>query len=166
MSTGAARVGSQITAGAIVTGVLASPALLIWWSGANGSLGDLSEIELLGVGLAIAAVSGAAAAGLMGRALALAERDPLVGRLDPWAALFVGVTVLAVAVAVVPAVGLLLLLPDEDTPLGARVHWLEAVWVGGFLLASSVAVVAARAVLRREHRRRAPAVAPAEPGCC
>jgi hypothetical protein len=131
------RLAAQAAAAVIVFVVLASPALMIWWAGSNGSLGDLSEIEMLGVGLVIAVAASLAAGLLMGRAVDIAARDPAVGRLDPWAALFVGVIVLAVAVALIPAVGLLVLLPDENTPLGSRVHWLGAIWVGGSLLAGA-----------------------------
>lgn len=142
------RVG-QATAGAVVFAVLALPSALIWWAGSNGSLGDLSEVELLGVGVAIAVGAAAIAAVLMGDALDLAERDPAVGRLDPWAALFVGVIVLSIAVALIPAVGLLVLLPDENTPLGSRVHWLGVIWVGGSLAVGALSVWTAHRVLTR-----------------
>ncbi len=141
------RLVAQIAAATIGFVVLASPALMIWWAGSNGSLGDLSEIELLGVGLLIALGASLAAGLLMGRAVDVAARDPGVGPLDPWAALFVGVIVLAIAVALIPAVALLVLLPDENTPLGSRAHWLEAIWVGGSLLAGAASIWSARRVL-------------------
>jgi hypothetical protein len=145
------RVG-QLVAGVLVFAVLAAPVLIFRWAGSSGSLGDLSEIEVLGVGLVIAFAASVAAGILMGRAFDIAAQDPDVGRLDPWAALFVGLMLLSVAVTLVPATGLVVLLPDENTPLGARAHWLGLIWVGGSALAASVSVWGARRVLVRHGR--------------
>jgi hypothetical protein len=145
------RRAAQAAAGGIVFAVVSMPALMIWWAGSNGSLGDLSEIELLGVGLVIALGAGAIAMNLVGRALDLAACDPRVGSRDPWAALFVATIILSITATLVPAIGLLVLLPDENTPLGSRVHWLAAVWLGGCLLAGAISIWGARKVLVR-HR--------------
>jgi hypothetical protein len=148
---GRRRLG-QIAAGAIVFVVLALPALLFWWAGSNGSLGDLSEIDVLGVGLVVALTAAVVAGWLMGRAFDIASRDPEVGRLDPWAALFVAVIVLSIAVTLVPAFGLVVLLPDENASLGTRFHWLGVIWIGGAALAAAASVWGARRVLVRSRR--------------
>lgn len=149
MSASKGRLVSQIGAGSLVFSVLALPAFMIWWAGSSGSLGDLSEIEMLGAGLSVSAASGVLAGVLMGKALDIAARDPTVGRLDPWAALIVGVTVLSVSVTLVPVVGLLSLLPDEDTALRSRTHSLAAIWICGSIVAGYLSYRVARWVLVR-----------------
>ena len=123
------RIASQAVAGIWVFIVLAAPAILTWWAGDNGSLGDLSELELLTTGLLVAVAASVLAGWLMGRALDIADANPHAGRLDPWAALFVATAVLATVVTLVPATTLVLLLPDEDSPIGARMHWVTLVWI-------------------------------------
>jgi hypothetical protein len=148
------RAVSQGAAGLCIFVALCAPALVIWWAGTNGSIGDLSELELLTTGLLVAACSAVVAAVLMGQALDIAETDPDVGRLDPWAALFVGTAVLGSVVALVPATTLLLLLPDEGKTIGAKVHWVAAVWVVGAMLSAALSIWAGRTVLRRGNRKR------------
>lgn len=143
------RLVTQVVAGLIVLVVLALPAIGIWLAGSNGSLGDLGEIELLGVGLAIAVAAAAAAGMLMGRALDLVAAAPAAGRLDAWAAFFVAVAVLGSTVTLLPAITLVLLLPDENSPLGSRVHWIAVVWVLGGAVVAALSLLAGRAVLRR-----------------
>ena len=149
------RIVPGVIAGACVFLVLAAPALVIWWAGDNGSLGDLSELELLVTGLVVAAAASVLTAALMARALDIAEGDPSVGRLDPWAALFVAMGVLGTVITLVPATTLVLLLPEEDRPIGARVHWVALVWVAGGAGAALVSIWAGRAVLVRGRRRPA-----------
>jgi hypothetical protein len=146
------RIASQAAAGIWVFVVLAAPAVVIWWAGDNGSLGDLSELELLVVGLLVALASSVLAGALMGRALDIADATPQAGRLDPWAALFVATGVLGTVVALVPATTLVLLLPEEDTALGARAHWVALVWVAGAAGSAVVSIWAGRAVLVRRRR--------------
>ena len=125
---------------------------MIWWAGDNGSLGDLSELELLATGLVVAAATAVVAGTLMGRALDIAGSDPDVGRLDPWAALVAATGVLGTVVTLVPATTLVLLLPEEDTAIGARVHWVAVVWVVGAVGSAVVSIWAGRAVLVRGRR--------------
>ena len=132
--------------------VLAAPAAVIWRAGDNGSLGDLSELELLTTGLLVAVAAAVVAGALMGQALAIADHDPLVGRLDPWAALLAASGVLGTVVTLVPATTLVLVLPEEDTGIGARTHWIVAVWVLGAAGSAAVSVWAGRAVLVRRRR--------------
>ena len=149
------RIVPRVVAGTLVFAVLVAPAVVIWWAGDNGSLGDLSELELLETGLVVALAAAVLAGVLMDRALEITEADPHAGRLDPWAALLAATAVLGTVVTLVPATTLVLLLPEEDTAIGARVHWVALVWVIGAAAAVGLSVWAGRAVLAR-GRRRAP----------
>ena len=146
------RALSQVAAGLCVLVAMCAPALLLWWAGAEGSIGDLSELELLTTGLIVAGCAAIVAAVLMGRALDIADADPEVGRLDPWAALFVAAAVLGSVVAIVPATTLVLLLPDEDSSIGPRMHWVAVAWVVGAAISAAASLWAGRAVLRRGRR--------------
>ena len=149
------RIASQAGAGIWVFVVLAAPAIVIWWAGDNGSLGDLSELELLATGLLVAVAGSVLAGALMGRALDIADANPHASRLDPWAALFVATAVLGTVVTLVPATTLVLLLPDEDTAIGARMHWVALVWVAGAAGSAVVSIWAGRALLVRRRRSEA-----------
>ena len=144
------RIG-QAVASVWVFVVLVAPALVVWWAGDNGSLGDLSELELLATGLLVAVACSVLTWLLMGRALDLAEAQPHTGRLDAWAALFAATAVLGTVVTLVPASTLVLLLPEEDRPIGARVHWVALVWVAGAAFSAGVSIWAGRAVLVRRR---------------
>jgi hypothetical protein len=146
------RIASQAVAGIWVFVVLAAPAMVTWWAGDNGSLGDLSELELLATGLLLAVAASVLAGWLMGRALDIADAQPHTGRLDPWAALFAATAVLGTVVTLLPATTLVLLLPEEDSPIGARVHWVALVWIAGAAGAAALSIWVGRALLTR-HRR-------------
>ena len=149
------RVAAQVAAGSCVFVTAVAPAVAMWFAGREGSIGDLSELELLSTGVVVALCGAVVAGVLMGRALDIAEHDPRIGRLDPWAAVFVATAVLGSVVAIVPASTLLLLLPDEDARIGPKVHWIAGVWVAGAIVASAASIVAARAVLLRSAGRGA-----------
>ena len=151
----ARRYVAQAAAGTWVLCTLAAPALLLWRAGAEGSIGDLRELELLWTGLVIAVCAAIVAALLMGRAVDLAEGDPAIGDLDPWAALFVGSAILAVVVVLAPAATFIVLQPDEDSSVAEQTRRVAAVWVVGALAAAGLGLVAARAVLRRGPRSAA-----------
>lgn len=131
------------------------PALLVWHAGASGSVGDLSEVRFLGVGVAYSVLLAVAAGWLMGRLLVRAAASPGIGTLDPWGAYALGVGVYTLAVTAVPAVMYGLLLVDENQSLRGREWLVHLLWVGGHLLAALLAFAASRALLGRELRRAA-----------
>lgn len=125
------------------------PLLLIWRAGASGSVGDLSEIRLLGVG-AVYSVGLAMVVGrLMVVALLRAERSPQLGRLDPWGAYAIGIGVYNVALTAVPAIMYALLLSEENASLRDRSWLVYLLWVCGHVAAAVVALLAARGFLGR-----------------
>ena len=128
------------------------PVLLVWRAGASGSVGDLSEVRFLGVGLVFAVLLGVGAGWLMVRALRRAVISPDVGRLDPWGAYALGVGVFNLALTAVPAVMYALFLVDENQSLRSREWLVMLMWVGGQTLAVALAVGAARALLGRDLR--------------
>ncbi len=69
------RIASQAVAGIWVFIVLAAPAMVTWWGADNGSLGDVSELELLAAGLLAAVAASVLAGWLMGRALDIADAN-------------------------------------------------------------------------------------------
>lgn len=125
------------------------PVLLVWRAGASGSVGDLSEIRFLGVGLVFAVLLGVGAGWLMVRALRRAAVSPDVGRLDPWGAYALGVGVFNLALTAVPALMYALFLADENQSLRSREWLVVMLWVGGQTLTVALAVGAARALLGR-----------------
>jgi hypothetical protein len=129
-----------------------SPVLLLWWAGASGSVGDLSEVQLLGVGIAYALVIGVAAGRAMTRALDLAAATTSLGRLDPWGAYALGLGVYSLAMTAMPALMYGLLLTDENQTLRSRMWLVGLLWVAGRLLAVFIAWKASKALLGPELR--------------
>ena len=129
------------------------PVLLIWSAGASGSVGDLSEIRFLGVGL----VSAIALAVFVGWLMAVTQRraaaSPGLGRLDPWGAYALGVGVYNLVLTAVPALAYGLLLADENQSLRSREWLVYLLWIGGHLVAVLLAIGAARALLGRQLRQ-------------
>ena len=152
-----ARVIHGVLAGLGVFAVDTWPLWLIWRAGASGSVGDLSGVRLLWVGIAYSVVLAVVAGRMMMVALRRAERSADVGRLDPWGAYVLGIGVYNLALTAVPAIMYALLLADENVSLRDR-FWLVAfLWVAGHVGAALVAVLAARGLLA--HR-----LAPDVPG--
>jgi len=142
----------------VVHGVLAAvgvflvdmwPLLLIWRAGASGSVGDLSEVRFLGVGVAYSIALAAFCGWLMTVALQRAEWSPGLGRLDPWGAYAVGIGVYNLALTAVPAIMYALLLSDENQSLRDRSWLVYTLWVGGHVGAATIGVLAARGFLGR-----------------
>ena len=100
----------------------------------------------------VAGATAVLAAVLMGRALDIADGDPRIGRLDPWAALLAAVAVMGIVLPLVPAISLALLLPDEDVPIGGRAHVVTAVWVLGGAGTVGLATWLGRSMLVRGQR--------------
>ncbi|HUV17745.1 MAG TPA: hypothetical protein VMW33_04620 [Ilumatobacteraceae bacterium] len=125
------------------------PLLLIWRAGASGSVGDLSEVRFLGVGLAYSVALAVSCGWLMTVALRRAESSPQLGRLDPWAAYAVGVGVYNLALTAVPAIMYGLLLSDENRSLHERSWLVYLLWIVGHVGAAVVALLAARGFLGR-----------------
>lgn len=136
------------------------PALLIWWAGSSGSVGDLREVRFAGLSLAYAITVAAVAGWLMTRALRLAEASPRLGEWDPWGAYALGLGVHALALTAVPAIMYALLLTDENRSLRDRAWLVGVLWVGGNLLAAVVGVAAARGLLGRGLTERTPSPRP------
>ena len=125
------------------------PLLLIWRAGASGSVGDLSEVRFLGVGIAYSVALAACCGWLMTVALRRAESSSQLGRLDPWGAYAVGIGVYNLALTAVPAVMYALLLSDENRSLHERSWLVYLLWIVGHVGAAVVALLAARGFLGR-----------------
>ena len=136
------------------------PLLLIWRAGASGSVGDLSEVRFLGVGIAWSVAVAVLSGWLMTVALRRAEWSPRVGRLDPWGAYAVGLGVYNLALTAVPAIMYALLLSDENMSLRDRSWLVDVLWVAGHFGAAVVALLAARAFLGRRLLAGPPDQAP------
>ena len=146
MSTRSVRVqGALAGVGVFLADVW--PLLLIWWAGASGSVGDLSEIDLIGLGLLYAGAVAATAGWLMVIALRRAANSAQLGRLDPWGAYAFGVGIYNLALTAVPGLIYGLLLIDENRSLRDRAWLVDLLWVGGHLVAAAVSVIAARWLL-------------------
>ena len=128
--------------------------LLIWWAGASGSVGDLSELDLVGPGLLTAVVIAVACGWLMTVALRRAACSPGLGRLDPWGAYALGLGTYNLLLTAVPGIIYALLLTDENQSLRSRMWAVDLLWAGGHLAAAALSVLAARALLGRELRGR------------
>jgi hypothetical protein len=161
--TGRARLLSGVGAavGAFLIDVW--PVLLVWRAGASGSVGDLSEVRFLGVGLAYSLALAVVVGLLMVRALELAASAPRLGRLDPWGAYALGLGVYNLALTAVPAIMYGLLLADENQSLRSREWLVYVLWIGGHLGAAVVGYAAARGLLGR-GLREAQVSAVADPG--
>jgi hypothetical protein len=125
------------------------PVLLIWRAGTSGSVGDLSEVRLLGVGVAYAAGLAVLVGWTMTVALRRAEHSPQLGRLDPWGAYAVGIGVYNLALTAVPALMYALLLSEENSSLRDRAWLVYLLLFGGRVGAAVVAFLAARGFLGR-----------------
>jgi len=132
------------------------PVILVWRAGAAGSVGDLSTVRLLWVGVAYAVAVGVLAGGVMKRALD-ESASFTVGRLDPWGAYALAVGVYNLALTAAAGLGFWILLGDENAAL-ARNEWkLFLLWFAGRVLAAALALATARFVLGRRHRHPTPA---------
>ena len=137
------------------------PVLLVWRAGASGSVGDLSEVRFVGVGLAYSLVLAVVVGLLMTRALELAEAAPGLGRLDPWGAYALGLGVYNLALTAVPAIMYALLLADENQSLRSREWLVYVLWIGGHVGAALLGYAAARGLLGRALRGAEGAAIPA-----
>lgn len=140
-----------IAAGLGVLVVDVWPVLLLWRAGASGSVGDLSEVSLLGVGLVISACLGVLGWWLMDRALRRAESSTRVATGDVWGAYALAVGVYTLALTVASGLMYVLLLTDENESLRSRLWLIAAVWLVGRVAAVLAAVGSARALLGRER---------------
>ena len=125
------------------------PLLLIWRAGASGSVGDLSEVRFVGVGITYSLALAAFAGWSMTVALRRAAWSPRLGRFDPWGAYAVGLGVYNLALTAVPAIMYALLLSDENESLRDRAWLVYVLWVVGHVGAAIVALLAARGFLGR-----------------
>jgi hypothetical protein len=123
------------------------PLLLIWRAGASGSLGDLSELQFLGIGLIYSVGLAVIAGRMMSAALQQVDGSLQIGRLDPWGAYATGIGVYNLAVAAAMGIMLLLLLNGEGQSLQDRFWLAVLLWIIGHVAAAAVAIAAARALL-------------------
>jgi hypothetical protein len=129
------------------------PVLIIWRAGSSGSVGDLSEIRFLGIGVALSLVLAIAVGWLMAATLRRAASSPELGTLDPWGAYALGVGVFTLALTAVPALIYALLLADENQSLRSREWLIYLLWIGGHVVAVLLAAASSRALLGRELRQ-------------
>ena len=155
-----ARVAQGVLAGVGVFLVDVWPVLLIWRAGSSGSVGDLSEVRFLGVGIAYALVLAAICGWSMTVALRRVEWSPRLGRFDPWGAYAVGLGVYNLALTAVPGIMYALLLSDENMSLRDRSWLVYVLWVAGHVGAAILALLAARAFLGRRLLPSPPGQAP------
>jgi len=146
--TESSHLGGGVGAGAIVLVVTTLPMALIAIAGANGSLGDLSQVELLGAGILLAAVISAFAGWAMMHSLRRVDAERR-SRLDAWAAFLVGLALFIFLITLVPALILLALMPDENQSLSSELVGPAAVWFGGYVLAAVAGAAAGRAFFGR-----------------
>jgi hypothetical protein len=147
VSTRALRIHG-VAAGLGVLFVELWPVLLIWRAGASGSVGDLSEVRFLWVGVVYALALAVWVARLMERVLLRATEMPSLGRYDPWGAYALGLGVYNLALTAIPGLLWALLLTDENQSLRSREWLLWVIWIGGKLVAAMLALAAGRALLR------------------
>jgi hypothetical protein len=127
------------------------PVLLIALAGASGSVGDLSQVHSLGVGVLYAIGIGLGAGWLMDHALrwVATTADRRTG--DAWGAYALALGVYTFVLTAVPALIYLALLGDEDRSLHDRFWVIAAVWVGGNVLAAILGALAGALLLRGRH---------------
>jgi len=126
------------------------PVLLIWRAGASGSVGDLSEVRMLGVGLATSTCLALLAAWLMSRALVRTEASPRLVAADVWGAYALAIGVYTLALTLTSGLMYLLLLTDENQSLRSRFWLIVTLWVAGRVTAVLVSVGSASALLGRD----------------
>ena len=148
--TESSHLGGGVGAGVIVFVVTTMPLALIAIAGANGSLGDLSQVELLGAAIFLAAVISGLAGWGMTRSLRRADTERR-SHLDAWAAFFVGLALFVFLITLVPALILLALFPDEGQSLSSQIAGPAAVWFGGYVLAAAAGAAAGRAFFGRKR---------------
>ena len=127
------------------------PVLLIWRAGSSGSVGDLSEVSLLGVGLVVSASLGVLAASLVYQALGRAEVSTRLAVGDVWGAYALALGVYTVALTLTSGLMYLLLLTDEHQSLRARFWLIAVLWVLGRVVAVLVAIGSGRALLGKDR---------------
>lgn len=126
------------------------PVLLIAWAGASGSVGDLSEVPTLGIGLTYGILIGVLAGWLMNRALVRASRSPWLRPADAWGAYALAMGLYTLGLTLVPALIYGLLLTDENMSLRGRFWLIALLWIGGHVAAAAISVLAASVLLGRE----------------
>jgi hypothetical protein len=139
-----------VQAGAAGVGVVivdSWPVLLIWWAGASGSVGDLSEVRLLGVGLSLSVALGVLAAWLVHGALGRAARSSRLVPADVWGAYALALGVYTLALTVASGLMYMLLLTDENESLRSRFWLIVALWVAGRVAAVLLSIGSAAALL-------------------
>ena len=134
-------------AGAGVVLVDSWPVLLIWRAGASGSVGDLSEVSLLGVGLAVSVALGVLAAWLVLSALGRAARSSRLVSADVWGAYALAIGVYTLALTLASGLMYALLLTDENQSLRSRFWLIVALWVAGRVGAVLLGIGSAAALL-------------------
>jgi hypothetical protein len=134
---------------AIVFIVTISPVLLVAWAGASGSVGDLGQVEILPVGVALAILLAVAAGIATSRAFARVDADPTKGTLDGWAAFVLGLGAYILILTLIPIVITEMMLPGETESFDDRLFWIGLVYVGGHVLAVVVGMWTGSAFLGR-----------------
>ena len=164
MSTRSRRTQSALAGVGVLLATM-WPILAIWWAGASGSLGDLSQIQTVAPGFAYGLILAALAAGLMSRALRWVDGHPSRVPGDAWGAYALALGVYSLALTLVPIPLYLLLLGDEGQSLADRFWLIATMWVGGNLLATAAGVGAGRRLLvgRRKPQGRVACRGPANP---
>jgi len=128
------------------------PLVLIWRAGASGSLGDLSELQFLGAGLAYSFGIAVIAGRMMSAALWRVDGSVQIGRLDPWGAYATGIGMYNLALSAGMGIMLLLLLNGEGQSFQDRFWLVVLLWIVGHVAAAAVAIAAARALLGKVPR--------------
>lgn len=149
MTTNRRREG--IIGALVVFLVTISPVLLVAWAGASGSVGDLGQVEVLPVGVALALVVAVVAGAATSRGFARVDADPACGTLDGWAAFLLGLGAYVLVLTSVPMVITKMMMPGETQSLDDRLGWIGLAYVGGHALAVVVGMwVGGRFLGRRD----------------
>jgi cytochrome bd-type quinol oxidase subunit 2 len=152
--TARSRLLQSVVAGVGALLVCIWPVLLTWRAGASGSVGDLSEVRFLGLGIVYSLGLAVLAGRLMHGALTAARTAAHLRPLDPWGAYALGLGVFTLTLSALLGLILLLLLTDEDQSLRSREWLVYLLWIAGHLGAAALAVAAARALLRSPRSAR------------